>query len=301
MSTRVQFKEDVERRQQIRDFILTRLFVSLSSQDNRSLVTIKLFAALIVLAFQEYQNGWTTFIEDILSAIDSAFPTQIERTELAKLQFLTLLSEEFETPRLGSINRANLAQYVGVEGRNVALRFIDRYTSIYDGQTSPDSDILREKGLNCLRNWVQFGIPSLELPQITDRLIQNFLWGGAHEICADVLHEILNHRNTVHVQDTIYNKLFAWLISAEMQQQVQKAISEEELCLSRSFMRVYASFGENFYVRVLAELSKVPEGHPAPQLVYLNMTLALTNYPGHFPTDQNISFTTLNLFQHAFP
>ncbi|KAJ9088952.1 hypothetical protein DSO57_1017893 [Entomophthora muscae] len=157
----VQFKEDVERRQQIRDFILSRLFVSLSSQDNRSLVTIKLFAALIVLAFQEYQNGWTTFIEDILSAIDSAFPTQIERTELAKLQFLTLLSEEFETPRLGSINRANLAQYVGVEGRNVALRFIDRYTSIYDGQTSPDSDILREKGLNCLRNWVQFGIPSL--------------------------------------------------------------------------------------------------------------------------------------------
>ncbi|KAI0223464.1 hypothetical protein L0F63_004293, partial [Massospora cicadina] len=271
------FKEEEAKRLHIRQFILNQLFTSLSSLDNRSMVTIKLFAAVSIALMI------------------------VERKELAKLQFLTLLPEEFENPRLGSVNRY-LEGVVEANPRGPEYCFAI-YRSLYNGggeQTTPDSGLLREKGLNCLRNWVQFGIPALELPQITDRLVQNFLWGGSHEICADVLYEILNHRNTVH-----------WLVSAEMQKHVQRAISEEDLCLGRSLMRVYASFGENFYTRVISDMSKVPEGQPVPQIVYLDLVLALTNYPGHFPSDQNISFlffslTTANIselgleFWHSF-
>lgn len=293
------FKDSPEKREQIKQFLLSRVFFSLQSLDNRAAVTIKLFSALIVLAFQEFQNGWVTFISDIMQAIESAFLNENQKAELAKLQFLTLLSEEFENPRMAFAHRGNLALYVGVDGRNMALSFIDRYTVIPEGNSSPELENLREKSLKCLHNWVQFGVPSLEIPHITDRLLQNFLWQGSHETCADVLHEILNHRNTVQVQDTVYSKIFNWMISPIMQTQVQLALNGEDLFLARSLMRVYSSFGENFYTRIISDIGKNPPGEPIPQLIYLEMILALTNYPGNFPTDQTISEVGLE-FWHLF-
>lgn len=293
------FKDSPEKREQIKQFLLSRLFFSLQNLDNRAAVTIKLFSALIVLAFQEFQNGWVTFLSDIMLAIDSAFLNQNKNAELVKLQFLTLLSEEFENPRMAFAHRGNLALYVGVDGRNMALSFIDRYTAISEGNFSSEFENLREKSLKCLHNWVQFGVPSLEIPHITDRLLQNFLWQGSHEICAEVLHEILNHRNTVQVQDTVYSKIFNWMISPIMQSQVQLALNGEDLSLARSLMRVYSSFGENFYTRVISDIGKIPQGEPIPQLIYLEMILSLTNYPGDFPTDQTISEVGLE-FWHLF-
>lgn len=160
------------------------------------------------------------------------------------------------------------------------------------------SPVIHRKSLKCLQSWIQYGIPILDAYPLIEQTIQLITHPDLFEPATDLLIEVMTSPRVSGVQ-RLESELWIGLTSEWSVSTWRTCMTETDDTVARTLSRLLTTFGETYTDSISRAFQ-----HPTPQLqCYLEIMLSLTNYPGYFGVDQDISEIPLNfwyLLQESF-
>ncbi|KAI9244489.1 armadillo-type protein [Phascolomyces articulosus] len=203
------------------------------------------------------------------------------------LEFLTLVPEEVSNTEIIGGKRAQVLQELK-DGIPLVLSTLSSFLITTSSDTDVDV-IVQQKALGCLQSWIQYGV---DFEEVYLLIRQSMLFLGNEQLfrnAADVLLETMQ-QSSYAKYNTLRNDLLECFSSDEMRLKLTNCIAEEDDEVGILLAKLLTGFGETFTEYISDHLA-------APSMIaLLNMIMQLTDFPGYFPTDQEVSEIPLNFW-----
>ncbi|KAI9314639.1 armadillo-type protein [Dichotomocladium elegans] len=199
------------------------------------------------------------------------------------LEFLTLVPEEIANAEITSTRKPQITQELK---DSISLVLATLSSALIDDRIGYTS---QQRSLHALQSWIQYGI---ELEIIYPLLHQCMLFLGNEQLfssATDVLLEAMQQPSYLKYE-TFRNDLLNCLTSDGMKAKFIQCIEDGNDDEGALIAKLVTGFGEAFTDFVAAQLADVKVK------LLLDMMMQLTDFPGSFPGDQEVSDIPLNFW-----
>ncbi|KAG2223171.1 hypothetical protein INT45_011517 [Circinella minor] len=250
-------------------------------------ITTKLCLALITYAFHTIPQQWNNFISESVQTMDNGARTlgiPANNISMAVLEFLTLVPEEVSNTEIIGGKRAQISQ----ELKNSIPLVLSTLSSFLS--TSDHIDItVQQKALNCLQSWIQYGV---DFEDVYPLVRHTMMFLGNEELfqyAAEVILETMQ-QSSYGRYNTLRDDLLDCFSSDGMKLKLTTCITEEDDETGISLAKLLTGFGETYTEFISSQLAASNIN------TLLNMLMQLTDFPGNFPADQEVSEIPLNFW-----
>ncbi|ORY96414.1 armadillo-type protein, partial [Syncephalastrum racemosum] len=199
------------------------------------------------------------------------------------LEFLTLVPEEVSNAEILGGRRAKIIQ----ELKNSLPMVLSTLSSALSAE---DASIdIRQKAMTCFQAWIQYGIEFEDAYPLLHRcmiLLENEdLFSSAVNVLVEAMPQSSWAKYT-----TLRNDLLVCFSTDWTRSKFLTCIHEEDEDAAQSLARLFTVYGETYTDFIVQQLAD-------PKIAQLmDMVLQLTNFPGQYPVDQEVSEIPLNLW-----
>lgn len=241
-------------RESLMNFLLQ--FIAMKGAKGSKAVVTRLGMACCTLAVQ---MGWMTIIDDLLTNLNCAVPTQLECLMELTLTILKLLPEEATSDRVLLQNEGDRYAYIDglVTSSEKVLDFLFYCASNTNGHS--DETKSREQVLRCLHSWIRYvniHPKCLEKNQLVDfafAILQandiNQYEGELFDISVDVVIEMLRcYPSDRGLNLGLVHKLIPLVMALGSGDHCpfKKAVFEEDEDAMRDYCRIFTEMGESY-------------------------------------------------------
>ncbi|KAJ3412911.1 hypothetical protein HDV05_008775 [Chytridiales sp. JEL 0842] len=258
-----------------------------------SFVLTKLCTALSSYAFKTVPDLWpkpiSSFVESMQTQISQSPDSRARvAVESSMLEFLKVVAEELQRAVFASESKKAKFHAELQQDRVVAL---DVVLSVLRADLPEDPILnavmcgLKCKALTCAQSWAQLecGIPIEYMGTILTLALQHLAVPSTFETSCQVLTEFFSLSELAKYQQTICANILPSLISGVVRDQFAKSLQEQDPETARPLCQLLSKFAESFPKYLIANLDS------QPTLLFLEMLLGFSNFPGYFAADEDVS------------
>ncbi|XP_072023500.1 LOW QUALITY PROTEIN: importin-13-like [Amphiura filiformis] len=261
------------------DMLRTQLFQQIFAYaPSARIVLTRLCVALSSFALNTMPEVWQDAVKGIIDTFQQTDIPQLDATCrcTALLELLTVLPEEFQTTPLAQARKGNVRNELQ-SGLQHVLPLIQTLLEQHD---SPP--VIRNHALKCFSSWVQLGVPLLDVDTIISILFQLLRDPALFDLCVDSLISVVNQPVAYKYPQSL-RKIITQVL--RLQDLLTTAVQEKDMDVVLGICRLAVSLGENHTKTILGAT-----GEERQQAVdFINIILAFTALPGHYPVDETIS------------
>ncbi|KAI9488680.1 armadillo-type protein [Zychaea mexicana] len=202
------------------------------------------------------------------------------------LEFLTLVPEEVANTEIIGGKRAQITQELK---ESIPLVISTLSSFLISITENSGESTLHQKALGCLQSWIQYGVDFQEVYPLVRQSMMLLGNDDLFQSATDVLLEAMQQPSYTRY-NTLRNDLLDCFSSDGMKLKLTDCISEEDDETAISLAKLLTGFGETFTDFIASQFA-------SPKIsVLLEMIMQLTDFPGHFPADQEVSEVPLNFW-----
>ncbi|KAJ1973922.1 hypothetical protein H4R34_004914 [Dimargaris verticillata] len=273
-------------------------------------VLTKLCLALVTLSIKTVPTGeWTEFIPTTLQWLRDAgqrqFPGHPATIDRAILEFLSVLPEETHRSDLvDPTKRAKYAQeitsafplilatiraylgHIGTPEQGLASLAFTCPSETEPGVGTP----LQAKTLQCLARWVPQGLPLDQIVPVLHEAMYFLPYAGTCGAACDLIQELFDHPKATQIHTSMLRAFLPFVTSNWLQAVMHDLVASRNEDEARPFCKLLVGFAEMFADYLVPHLAD-----PAV-LRLVEYLVTISEYPGYFPVDQELSELPLNFW-----
>ncbi|KAH9499827.1 Importin-13 [Bulinus truncatus] len=251
------------------------------------IVLTRLCVGLSALVLQLLPEKWPDAIQDLISTFQqegfASLPT-VTRCQILQ-EVLTVLPEEFFSTNLSQQRRIILRQEL--------TKGLDHVIPLLQSLLTDDSPLeVYQSALKAFSRWVDFGLAIDRAESIIHQVFRSMRNPHLFDIACDTLVSVFSHPEAYKYPVTIQRILSEILGLHDL---LSQAIQDEDKETCEGICRVIVALSEN-HTKLIVESILGPEEVKQNTTSLLQMILACTGLPGHFPVDECCSDHTFTFW-----
>ncbi|KAJ8305632.1 hypothetical protein KUTeg_016177 [Tegillarca granosa] len=198
---------------------------------------------------------------------------------LLLLESLRVLPEEFFS--------ANLTQYKRSVLRHELTKGLPDVLELLKELMNPNSPAdVYDHSLRCFSSWVEFGVPLMEGEPVIVQVFNSLHNEALFDTAVDTLVNVFSHPDAHRFPYTI-QKLLPHVL--QLQTMFQKASEASNMDICQGLSQIIVAVAENHTKLIVESSICQEEGRRQNSMNLLQMVLACSSLPGHYPVDENSS------------
>ncbi|CAL1539957.1 unnamed protein product [Lymnaea stagnalis] len=251
------------------------------------IILTRLCVGLSALVLQLLPEKWPDAIQNLITTFQqegfAALPT-VTRCQIL-LEVLTVLPEEFFSTNLPQLRRTILRQEL--------TKGLDHVIPLLQSLLTDESPLeVYQSSLKAFSRWVDFGLAMDRAEPIVHQVFRSLRNPHLFDIACDTLVSVFAHPESYKYPVTIQRLLSEVLALHEL---LSHAVQDEDKETCEGICRVLVSLSEN-HTKLIVESVLGPEEVKQNTTSLLQMILACSGLPGHFPVDESCSDQTFTFW-----
>ncbi|XP_059166946.1 importin-13-like [Physella acuta] len=251
------------------------------------IILTRLCVGLSALVLQLLPEQWSDAIQNLISTFQqeglASLPT-VTRCQIL-LEVLTVLPEEFFSTNLSQQRRIILRQEL--------TKGLDHVIPLLQALLTDESPLeVYQCALKAFSRWVDFGLAIDRAEPIIHQVFRSMRNPHLFDIACDTLISVFAHPESYKYPVTIQRILSEVLALHEL---LSNAVHDEDKETCEGICRVIVSLSEN-HTKLIVESVLGPEEVKQNTTSLLQMILACSGLPGHFPVDESCSDQTFTFW-----
>ncbi|KAI8988860.1 armadillo-type protein [Pilobolus umbonatus] len=199
------------------------------------------------------------------------------------LEFFTLVPEEISN---ADIIGGKKSQLMGELKEGIPLVISTLISFLFTAETSHP---IKQKTLNCLQSWIQYGVRLEDAHLLLQKTMEFLGDEDLFEPAVDVLLESMQQSSWSRYNN-YRDELLHCLTSDGMKAKFSECILQSDEETGRLLAKLFTAFGETYADYIVTQLAD-------PTMTCLmEMTMQLTGFEGYFPVDQEVTEIPLNFW-----